>query len=51
MHTGSLDAGHYVAYVTHRDSWFKMDDAMVTKVDGTEVLGTHAYMLFYTLDK
>jgi ubiquitin carboxyl-terminal hydrolase 22/27/51 len=50
VHTGSLDAGHYVAYVTHRDSWFKMDDAMITKVDGSEVLGTHAYMLFYTLD-
>ena len=48
-HTGVVDSGHYVAYIVSPDhnSWFKFDDAMVTKVPSSTVLSSNAYMLFY----
>lgn len=48
-HTGVVDSGHYVAYIASQDqsSWFKFDDAMVTKVPSGMVLNSNAYMLFY----
>lgn len=48
-HTGVVDSGHYVAYIASPDqsSWFKFDDAMVTKVPSGTVLNSNAYMLFY----
>ena len=48
-HTGVVDSGHYVAYIVSPDhnSWFKFDDAMVTKVPSSMVLSSNAYMLFY----
>lgn len=48
-HTGVVDSGHYVAYISSPDqsSWFKFDDAMVTKVPSSTVLNSNAYMLFY----
>lgn len=49
VHTGGMEGGHYIAYVTHRSWWFRMDDAMVSRVDGSEVLDSKAYMLFYVL--
>lgn len=49
VHIGGMDGGHYIAYITHRSCWFRMDDAMVRRVDGSEVLDSKAYMLFYVL--
>lgn len=46
-HTGSLNFGHYVAYVKVLNEWYKADDSIVTKVDKREVLNREAYLLFY----
>lgn len=48
VHVGSgSHGGHYYTYVTHRGTWFRMDDSLVLKVELTEVLQCKAYMLFY----
>lgn len=46
-HKGSMRGGHYVAYVRCQDSWFKCDDAYITRVDQRTVSQAQAYMLFY----
>jgi ubiquitin carboxyl-terminal hydrolase 16/45 len=57
--TGSLDEGHYVAYVRARRlgnhqqqsscsfSWFRADDSVISQVTLEEVLKREAYILFY----
>lgn len=49
-HTGVMDSGHYVAYISSPDqsNWFKFDDATVTKVSTATVLSSNAYMLIYS---
>ena len=38
-HVGTLEAGHYTAYIRqHRDHWFKCDDHLITKADIRDVL-------------
>lgn len=46
-HSGKLDGGHYVAYVSTREGWCRCDDAYTTRVDEATVQGCEAYMLFY----
>nr|BAM20598.1 conserved hypothetical protein [Papilio polytes] len=47
-HLGSLDAGHYTAYVRQmKGSWFKCDDHMITRASLREVLDSEGYLLFY----
>lgn len=47
-HIGELDSsGHYVAYLSHRGTWFRCDDATVSVVPAAEVYNCNAYMLFY----
>lgn len=47
-HIGLLDtSGHYIAYIKHREHWFRMDDATVTAVPDAEVFKCNAYMLLY----
>jgi len=46
-HTGTLESGHYIAYVLEKGDWFRIDDAVVTRATAAEVLQTKAYMLFY----
>ncbi|SPQ93520.1 unnamed protein product (mitochondrion) [Plasmodiophora brassicae] len=46
-HKGSVDSGHYISYVRREHSWFKCDDAVVTRRSEREVLSSPAYMLFY----
>lgn len=44
-HLGSLDAGHYTAYVRQmKGSWFKCDDHMITKASLREVLESEGYV-------
>jgi ubiquitin carboxyl-terminal hydrolase 36/42 len=50
VHNGkNSHSGHYVAYVQslNNKEWWKMDDAKVSRVSSSEVLGCEAYMLFY----
>lgn len=47
-HVGSLDSGHYTAYVRCRDEWFGIDDACVTACGDKEVYNCNAYMVFYS---
>ncbi|EPZ36437.1 cysteine proteinase [Rozella allomycis CSF55] len=46
-HVGTVDNGHYTAYLKFMKQWFRMDDHMVTKVDIREVTRLTAYMLYY----
>lgn len=47
-HVGSLDAGHYTAYVRHhRDVWVKCDDHIIKTATLKQVLDSEGYMLFY----
>eukprot|EP01048_Picozoa_sp_COSAG05_P021663 COSAG05_NODE_4063_length_1691_cov_1.011307_1_plen_274_part_00 len=65
VHFGTLDRGHYIAYVrcmaaaeaggglgeAAGDIWFKCDDSTVTKVSEQEVLNSEAYLLFYVRER
>lgn len=47
-HVGSLDAGHYTAYVRHqKDCWVKCDDHTITSASLQQVLDSQGYLLFY----
>lgn len=47
-HVGTMDAGHYTAYVRHqKDVWVKCDDHIVTTATLKQVLDSEGYMLFY----
>ncbi len=57
LHTGSLDSGHYYAYIKDQYDplhlWYRCDDAVITKI-GTELsavaqrdINQNSYMLFY----
>jgi len=43
--------GHYIAYVKSRTTWFKMDDASVTRVTWSTVQDQQADLLFYAADQ
>uniref|UniRef100_A0A1B6KA10 Ubiquitin carboxyl-terminal hydrolase n=2 Tax=Cicadellinae TaxID=33370 RepID=A0A1B6KA10_9HEMI len=47
-HVGSLDTGHYTAYIRqqHRH-WYKCDDHMITRANISQVLDSEGYLLFY----
>lgn len=38
QHTGTADAGHYVAFVKKDDQWYRCDDSNVTSITHEEVL-------------
>uniref|UniRef100_A0AAG5DJV5 Ubiquitin carboxyl-terminal hydrolase n=1 Tax=Anopheles atroparvus TaxID=41427 RepID=A0AAG5DJV5_ANOAO len=47
-HVGTLDAGHYTAYVRHqKDIWVKCDDNVITTATLKQVLDSEGYLLFY----
>lgn len=47
-HTGNMETGHYTCYIRNaKNTWFKCDDHVVTKVYSNEVLESKAYILFY----
>jgi ubiquitin carboxyl-terminal hydrolase 22/27/51 len=47
-HVGGLDSGHYTSFVKYRKDWFFIDDAHVSLATEDKVLGSQAYMLFYS---
>ena len=50
VHMGSLNSGHYVAYVrgVEEDQWFYISDSRVEAVSKERVLKSEAYLLFYS---
>jgi ubiquitin C-terminal hydrolase len=52
-HTGTLDFGHYIAYVKHSESWFVHDDSVITPIETQSVKyfenndSFTPYVLFY----
>jgi len=49
-HVGSLEAGHYTAYIRqHRDNWFKCDDHIITKANIKDVLNSEGYAIFCSI--
>ncbi|KAJ3125075.1 hypothetical protein HK100_011007 [Physocladia obscura] len=49
-HQGSLETGHYTAYVKSRGDWFLFDDHTVTLATQKEVLASKVYMCYYFSD-
>lgn len=49
VHSGDIEAGHYVAYCKRGHSWYLFNDALVQSVKLKEVLMQQAYVLFYSL--
>ncbi|NWR69095.1 UBP50 hydrolase, partial [Centropus unirufus] len=48
-HYGLLDDGHYTAFCKHviTKSWYRFDDAQITKIPDNSVQTDRAYLLFY----
>lgn len=46
-HSGKLDSGHYVSFLRLNKSWYKCDDAWITRVSEDSVRASQAYMLYY----
>jgi ubiquitin carboxyl-terminal hydrolase 22/27/51 len=46
-HSGKLDSGHYVSFLRLNNSWYKCDDAWITRVSEDYVRASQAYMLYY----
>lgn len=46
-HGGSLNFGHYIAYVCTDNQWYYASDSSVSTVSVDRVLRCEAYMLFY----
>ncbi|KAH8372122.1 hypothetical protein KR093_010113 [Drosophila rubida] len=47
-HLGTIDTGHYTAYVRHqKDTWVKCDDHIITMASLKQVLDSEGYLLFY----
>eukprot|EP00730_Choanoeca_flexa_P015729 TRINITY_DN7288_c0_g1_i2.p1 TRINITY_DN7288_c0_g1~~TRINITY_DN7288_c0_g1_i2.p1 ORF type:complete len:602 (+),score=104.82 TRINITY_DN7288_c0_g1_i2:54-1859(+) len=46
-HIGTMQQGHYIAYVKQQEQWYKCNDAVITMASRAEVLGAQAYLLFY----
>jgi hypothetical protein len=47
LHHGTMQNGHYTAYVRRHASWFHCDDASVTPATPKAVRSCKAYLLFY----
>lgn len=50
LHTGSIDAGHYVSVVRRKDDWWLLDDAKEPQsctMEDVVRLGSAAYIVFY----
>ena len=47
VHHGTMQNGHYTAFVRRGATWFRCDDASVNVVPPEEVKSCRAYLLFY----
>lgn len=57
VHSGGAYGGHYYAYISDGENWFKFDDSTITQVSRHEMRkygsnagnthGANAYLLFY----
>ena len=47
----SINAGHYISYVKHKEQWLCLNDRSVTRVSAEEVHQKQAYILFYSFIK
>ncbi|KAJ6219774.1 hypothetical protein RDWZM_005586 [Blomia tropicalis] len=47
-HTGTLETGHYTAYIRQtEDEWYQCDDHFILRATTEQVLQSEAYLLFY----
>ncbi|MGL5263419.1 MAG: ubiquitin carboxyl-terminal hydrolase [Candidatus Rhabdochlamydia sp.] len=51
VHSGTLNSGHYIAYLKKEDQWIKCDDESTSYTDKSDVLQdlSNSYMCFYKL--
>jgi len=50
-HYGSLNGGHYTAYVKNiiNGKWYNMNDSSCSEARSSDVVSSAAYLLFYRL--
>lgn len=46
-HFGGLNSGHYICYIKRDAQWYECDDELVTLSSESQVIQSHAYILFY----
>ena len=46
-HTGTIDFGHYYAYIKIGANWFEFNDSIVKQMGKIENVSSNAYVLFY----
>ena len=46
-HTGSIQSGHYLAFVKRGDAWFKCNDGTVSQCKLSDVISQDTYILLY----
>ena len=46
-HTGTIDYGHYYAYIKIGANWFEFNDSIVKQMGKIENVSSNAYVLFY----
>ena len=49
-HIGTMDTGHYIAFVRRRGQWYRADDQLISAVPESHVFERRGYMLFYICD-
>ena len=50
VHHGSINQGHYVAFVKRYNTWYLFNDEKFEIVSERVALGQEAYLLFYKQD-
>ena len=46
-HSGSIDFGHYYAYIKINNSWYEFNDSFTSSCGGISLDSSGAYVLFY----
>lgn len=47
VHSGTINQGHYVAYVNRYGTWYNFNDEYFNIVSEKEALSQEAYLMFY----
>jgi ubiquitin C-terminal hydrolase len=47
VHHGTINQGHYIAYVNREGTWYNFNDEYFSIVTEKEALSQEAYLMFY----
>jgi hypothetical protein len=46
-HYGSINSGHYICVIKHKNKWILCDDRRIDEIDEARIMNSNAYILFY----